>query len=67
MLKKLLNKKQSEFVQQHLHVKRCRTKLPSTKNQPHRFNVATYLCLLTGSGVFDWCRWTFNVEKYVEK
>ena len=23
MLEKLLNKRQSEFVQQHLHVKRC--------------------------------------------
>ena len=43
------------------------TKSPSTKNQQHRFNVATCLCLLTGSGVFDWCRWTFNVEKYVQK
>ena len=42
-------------------------KSPSTMNQPYRFNVATYFCVLTGCGVFDWCRWTFNVEKYVEK
>jgi len=38
-------------------------KIASTNNQPHRFNAATYACLLTCSGAFDWCRWTFNVEK----
>jgi len=63
----LLKKKQSEFVQQRLHEKRCWTKSPWTKKQSHCFNVPTYSCLLTGSGVFDWCRWTFNVEKYVGK
>jgi len=38
-------------------------KIASTKNQSHRFNAATYVCLLTCSGAFDWCRWTFNVEE----
>jgi len=42
-------------------------KIASTKNQSHRLNAATYACLLTCSGAFEWCRWTFNVEKYVEK
>jgi len=42
-------------------------KIASTKNQSHRFNAETYACLLTCSGASDWCRWTFNVEKYVGK
>jgi len=42
-------------------------KIASTKNQSHRFNAATYACLLPCSGAFDWCRWTFNVEKYFGK
>jgi hypothetical protein len=33
-------------------------KIASTKNQSHRFNAATYACLLTCSGAFDWCCWT---------
>jgi len=67
--KMLLNKKLLEFVQQHLHVKRFSklNKIASTKNQSHRFNAATYACLLTCSGAFDWCRCTFNVEKYIGK
>jgi len=42
-------------------------KITSTKNQSHRLNAETYACLLTCSEAFDWCRWTFNVKKFVGK
>ena len=41
-------------------------KIASTNNQQHRFNAATYPCLVTCSRAFDWCRWTLTLRNRLE-